>query len=87
MSIENEFFNSKFIQINSKLTVFEDKLNNIEDRIYSSIKANWLKGFTGIDDPYEEPQNPEISIDTSHIFQDEAVEKVLMYLENEGYIA
>ena len=32
--------------------------------LYKKARAGQLKGFTGIDDPYEEPQNPEIVIDT-----------------------
>ena len=45
-----------------------------------------LKGFTGIDDPYETPENPEINIDTSNISQEEAVQELWTYLENEGYL-
>ena len=41
------------------------------------------KGFTGIDDPYEVPVKPEISIDTSNLSQEQAVSHVLTYLENE----
>ena len=43
--------------------------------------------YTGDFVTYEEPKNPEISIDTSHISQEEAVQQVLLYLENEGYLA
>ena len=54
--------------------------------LYAKARQGIIKGFTGIDDPYEEPINPEISIDTSNISQEEAVQQVVLYLENGGYI-
>ena len=55
--------------------------------LYAKARLGIIKGFTGIDDPYEEPVNPELSIDTSNISQEEAVQQLLVYLENEGYLA
>ena len=55
--------------------------------LYAKARKGIIKGFTGIDDPYEKPVNPELSIDTSNISQEEAVQKVLIYLENEGFLA
>ena len=54
--------------------------------LYAKARQGIIKGFTGIDDPYEEPQSAELSIDTSHISQEEAVQQLLLYLENEGYL-
>ena len=55
--------------------------------LYAKARQGIIKGFTGIDDPYEMPKNPELRIDTSNISQEEAVQKVLVYLENERYLA
>ena len=55
--------------------------------LYRKARKGEIKGFTGIDDPYESPKNPEINIDTTNISQEEAVQQVLCYLESEGYIA
>ena len=55
--------------------------------LYAKARQGIIKGFTGIDDPYEKPINPEICIDTTNKTQEEAVQKVLVYLENEGYLA
>ena len=55
--------------------------------LYAKARKGIIKGFTGIDDPYEKPVNPELSIDTSNISQEEAVQQVLIYLENEGFLA
>ena len=54
--------------------------------LYAKARQGIIKGFTGIDDPYEKPVNPELSIDTSNISQEEAVQQVLIYLENEGFL-
>ena len=55
--------------------------------LYAKARKGIIKGFTGIDDPYENPINPELSIDTSNISQEEAIQQVLVYLENEGFLA
>jgi len=54
--------------------------------LYAKARKGIIKGFTGIDDPYEIPVNPELRIDTSNISQEEAVQQVFIYLENEGYL-
>ena len=45
-----------------------------------------IKGFTGIDDPYEAPEDPSIAIDTTDITEEEAIQKVMLYLEKKGYL-
>ena len=55
--------------------------------LYAKARQGIIKGFTGIDDPYEIPVEPEIFIDTSDITQEQAVQKVMHYLENEGFLA
>lgn len=54
--------------------------------MYARAKAGLLKGFTGVDDPYEAPSTPELSIDTSHITPDEAVQEILLLLNEKGYV-
>ena len=39
-----------------------------------------------MDDPYEEPKNPEISMDTSFMSPEEAAQEIILYLEKVGYI-
>ena len=53
--------------------------------LYAKARAGIIKGYTGIDDPYQAPQNPEVSIDTTDITPDEAVQEVLLYLGRAGY--
>jgi sulfate adenylyltransferase len=55
--------------------------------LYAKAKAGIIKGFTGIDDPYESPENAEITIDTTDITPDEAAEDILLYLKQKQYIS
>ncbi len=54
--------------------------------LYAKARAGIIKEFTGISDPYEEPETPEINIDTQHISPDNAAHQILIKLENLGYI-
>jgi sulfate adenylyltransferase len=54
--------------------------------LYAKARAGIIKEFTGISDPYEEPENPEIPLDTSELTPEEAAQQIILYLEKEGYI-
>ena len=54
--------------------------------LYAKARAGILKGFTGIDDPYEIPENPEVCIDTRHRDPAECVTQILQCLINMGYL-
>jgi len=54
--------------------------------MYAKAKAGLIKGFTGVDDPYEIPESPEVRIDTTAITPDEAAQEILLYLGQKGYI-
>jgi len=55
--------------------------------LYAKARSGQLKNFTGIDDPYEVPSNPELRIDTSALSVKEAVDSIVTYLRKEGYLA
>ena len=54
--------------------------------MYKKAIAGEIKNFTGISDPYEEPENPEVVIETDKETTEESVQKVLETLEELGYI-
>ena len=54
--------------------------------LYAKARAGLIKGFTGIDDPYEAPENAEILIDTAELSADLAAHRILLTLEKHGYI-
>ena len=45
-----------------------------------------LKNFTGIDSPYEAPENPELRLDTSALSPEDAAEKVVAFLQQRGML-
>ncbi|MEX0943318.1 MAG: adenylyl-sulfate kinase [Pseudomonadales bacterium] len=54
--------------------------------LYAKARAGIIKEFTGISDPYEEPEYPEVRIDTEGISPEEAAQRVILTLEKLGYI-
>ncbi len=54
--------------------------------LYAMARAGKIKGFTGIDDPYEIPENAEIVIDTGSLSPDLAAHRILLALEKLGYL-
>ncbi|MBI3992413.1 MAG: bifunctional sulfate adenylyltransferase/adenylylsulfate kinase [Candidatus Lambdaproteobacteria bacterium] len=55
--------------------------------LYAKARAGLIAEFTGISDPYEPPQNAEITLDTTNTAPDEAAQEILLYLERAGYLA
>ena len=49
--------------------------------LYRKARRGELKNFTGIDSPYERPENPEIRIDTTALSADQAAARVIAHLE------
>ncbi|MCC7145630.1 MAG: adenylyl-sulfate kinase [Phycisphaeraceae bacterium] len=54
--------------------------------LYKKARAGQLKGFTGIDDPYEAPTNPELHLRTDQLSIEQSVEKLLELLEQKGLL-
>ncbi len=54
--------------------------------MYAKARKGIIKNFTGISDPYEEPVNPEVRIDTTGTTPVECAQKIMLYLFKEGYI-
>jgi sulfate adenylyltransferase len=71
------------VHISTPLEVCEQR-----DRkgLYAKARAGIIKEFTGISDPYEEPADAELEIDTTDITPDEAAQRIILHLEKAGYI-
>ncbi|HLB25802.1 MAG TPA: adenylyl-sulfate kinase, partial [Nitrospirota bacterium] len=54
--------------------------------LYGKARAGLVKGFTGIDDPYEEPERPELVLDTDAKDPDECVDEILSLLVSRGVL-
>jgi sulfate adenylyltransferase len=54
--------------------------------LYAKARSGRVKGVTGITDPYNAPPQPDITIDTSNVTPMEAVQDILLYLQQQGYL-
>lgn len=54
--------------------------------LYAKARAGLIKEFTGIDDPYEAPEKAEVVIDTQKLSPELAAHRIIVKLENMGYI-
>ena len=72
------------VYVNAPLEVCEDR--DVKG-LYERARAGEIKGFTGIDDPYEEPLNPELECKTDKEELAESVDKVIAKLTELGYIS
>ncbi len=54
--------------------------------LYQKAGKGEIKDFTGINDPYEKPINPEVILETDKLSEEESVKKLFDYLENKNYI-
>jgi adenylylsulfate kinase len=54
--------------------------------LYKKAMAGQIKGFTGVDDPYEAPVSPEMVVDTECCTPEEAAAQLFSYLERHSYL-
>ncbi len=54
--------------------------------LYEKARKGVIPEFTGISDPYEPPDHPEIRLDTTHLSPVEAAQEIFLYLLREGYL-
>jgi adenylylsulfate kinase len=54
--------------------------------MYKKALAGEIKGFTGVDDPFDEPMNPEVTCDTDKETAEESAAKIVDYLRKNGYL-
>jgi sulfate adenylyltransferase len=54
--------------------------------LYAKARAGILKEFTGISDPYEEPKDADLVINTAELSPEEAAQEIILHLEREGFI-
>ncbi len=55
--------------------------------LYARARAGEIKQFTGIDDPYEPPENPEVVVNTAEESVEQSVQKILARLRELGYLS
>jgi adenylylsulfate kinase len=76
----------EFIEVYVKCSI-EECENRDPKGLYSKAKAGEIEGFTGISAPYEEPDNPEIVLETDKMNLDSCMETLMKYLIQRDYIS
>jgi adenylylsulfate kinase len=74
-----------FVEVYVRCSIPELSRRDVKG-LYEKALRGEIKNFTGISDPYEEPQNPEIIVNTEHETLEESVAKILDYLQKHDYI-
>jgi bifunctional enzyme CysN/CysC len=75
----------EFIEIHVATSLFECERRDPKG-LYRRARAGELPNFTGIDQPYETPEAPEIAIDTSALSAESACELIVDYLQERRYL-
>ncbi len=70
------------VHVSTPLEVCEER-----DRkgLYAKARVGIIKEFTGISDPYEEPDDADVVIDTTDVTPEEAAQEIILHLEKKGY--
>src|SRR5213083_2493541 len=74
-----------FVEVHLATSVEECARRDVKG-LYEKAFAGEIKGFTGVDDPYEEPINPELRIDTEQHEPEESARIILAKLEELGLV-
>jgi len=82
---ENRKMIGRFVEVYCECSLDELEKRDVKG-LYKKARAGEIKGFTGIDDPYEAPDNPEITINSETETAEESLAKILRTLELMNYI-
>lgn len=74
-----------FVEIFVKCPVEECEKRDVKG-LFKKARAGEIKGFTGVDDPYEEPFHPEVTCETDKESAEESADKVIRVLAELGYL-
>ena len=75
-----------FVEVYVHATVEEIAANRDPKGLYAKALAGEITGFTGVDDPYEAPEDPELVVDTMVESPEESLQKVLDTLATLGHL-
>jgi adenylylsulfate kinase len=72
-----------FVEVYVKASI-ETAMRRDPKGLYRKAKSGQIKGFTGVDDPYEEPKRPEIIVDTEAHNPNDSAKQIVNFLERRG---
>lgn len=75
----------KFAEVFVKCSLAKCEERDVKG-MYKKARAGEIKGFTGIDDPYEAPPNPDLLVDAEHETLEESAQKIKEYLKSKNLL-
>ena len=76
----------EFVEVHVDTPLAEAERRDVKG-LYAKARAGKLKNFTGIDSPYEPPENPEIHVDTTKLSSEAAADAIVEYLRGIGHLS
>jgi adenylylsulfate kinase len=76
---------ARFVEVHVACPAAECQRRDVKG-MYARAQAGEIRAFTGVDDPYEPPDNPEVTVHTEHETVSESGQRILSALETLGYI-
>ena len=80
-----ELIGDTFVEVYVKASVEECARRDVKG-LYEKAFSGEIKEFTGVSDPYEPPENPEVVCDTENETVEESANKIMTKLEELGYL-
>src|SRR5919107_1750347 len=80
-----EMMDGRFIEAYVKVSLEEAERRDVKG-LYKKARAGEIKEFTGVSDPYEAPEDPELVLETEQQSAEESAKQILDYLEERGLI-
>ena len=80
-----ELMDGRFIEAYVKASVEDCEERDVKG-LYAKARSGEIKEFTGVSDPYEPPENPELVLDTENQTPEESAQQILAYLEERDLI-
>jgi adenylyl-sulfate kinase len=77
---------ARFIEVHAAATVEQCEARDVKG-LYADARAGKIKGFTGVDDPYEPPRKAEVTLQTGIDGVEQSLEQLVSYLESQGLVA
>jgi adenylyl-sulfate kinase len=75
-----------FVEVYVKCSLDELQRRDVKG-LYAKAISGEIKNFTGVSDPYEAPENPDVLVDTEHENVEESAAKIIAHLERTGYLS
>jgi adenylyl-sulfate kinase len=77
--------NRNFVEVYAECSIEELTRRDVKG-LYEKALSGEIKNFTGISDPYEAPETPEVTINSESQSEDESLKAIMDYLEGQGYV-